>query len=59
MNQAQRHRFVLSTGDGILDAGFQHLATIDDCPDLGNGAEGGVLFERVPVAVEGDQAGLV
>jgi len=39
MDQAQRHRLVLLTGDGVLDAGFQHLATIDDRPDLGNGAE--------------------
>ena len=59
MDEAQRHRLVLLTGDGVLDAGFQHLAAIDDRPDLGNGAERGVLLERVPVAVEGDQARLV
>ena len=59
MDQAQRHRLVLLAGDGVLDAGFQHLAAIDDRPDLGNGAEGGVLLERVPVAVKGDQAGFV
>ena len=59
MNQAQRHRLVMLAGDGVFDAGFQHLAAIDDRPDLGNGAEGSVLLERIPVAVEGDQAGLV
>ena len=59
MDQAHRHRLVLLAGDGVLDAGFQNLAAINDCPDFRNGAERGVLFERVPVAVECDQAGLI
>jgi len=49
----------LFAGDGVLDTGFQHLAAIDDRTDLWNGAERGVLLQRVPVAVEGDQAGFV
>ena len=46
-------------GDGVLDAGFQNLAAINDCPDFGNGAERSVLLEGTPIAVEGDQAGFV
>jgi hypothetical protein len=39
MDQTQRYWFVLFAGDGVLNAGFQHLTTIDDRPDLRNGAE--------------------
>ncbi len=59
MNNPQRHGFIWGPRESLLDAGFEHLAAIDDRPDLGYGAEGGVLLECVPVAVEGDQSGLV
>ncbi len=59
MDQAQCHRLVLLSGNGVFDPGFQHLAAIDNRPDLGNSAEGCVLLQCVPIAVEGDQAGLV
>ncbi len=57
MDKAQRHRFVLLSGDGVLYAGFQYLATINDVPDRGYGTKRGVLFERAPIAVESDQPG--
>ena len=59
MDQSQSHRFVLLAGDGIFNARFQYLAAIDDLPDLRDSSERGILLERVPVAVEGDQAGFV
>ena len=59
MDQSQRHRLVLFTSNGVFDPGFQHLAAINDCPDLRNRTKRRILLKSIPVAVEGDQARFV
>jgi len=43
----------------LLDAVLEHSALVDDLLDLGDRAEGGVVAQRLPVAVVGDEPGLV
>ena len=44
---------------GALDLGFKGGAAFDDGFDFGQGAVGRVFLERLPIAVEGDDAGAV
>ena len=55
MNQAQRHRLVVLARNTIFDARFQHLATVDDCADVRDRTESGILPQGMPVAVKGNQ----
>ena len=59
VDEPHRHGLVGRTGEGLLDARFQHLAAVDDRLDVRDGAEGRVLAQGRPVAVVGDQPGPV
>ena len=55
MDDPQRNRPVGRAGERLPDARLQHLAAIDHRFDVGVGTERGILAQRAPVGVVGDQ----
>lgn len=53
------HRPVGRAGERLRDARLQHLAAVDHRLDVGIGSKGGIVTQRVPVGVVGDQPRLV
>ena len=56
LDDADGHGFVGLFGEGTLNLGFEGGAAFDDGLDFGQGAVGRVFLERLPIAVEGDDA---
>ena len=59
VNDSQSSWPVLRSGEGLLDAGLQHVTLFDDVANVRHRAEGGVVLQRHPVRVVGNQPWII
>ena len=53
LDQPEGHGFVGGAGKSLVDTALEHLTAINHRPDVGNGAERGVLAKIGPIVIIG------